>query len=152
MLEVSKALKKEMNNNKKGKIKEENVNNNKYAQSGRLNKTIWIIFGSLLLDLLAFTMILPLMPSLLDHYRINDSPNGCYRWFELSIKYFQNFLGAPERFNSVLFGGCLGSMFSFLQFLVSPLIGGLSDAYGRKPLLLMCLVNKYYYNNIIRIL
>ncbi|CAG2064815.1 unnamed protein product, partial [Timema podura] len=31
-------------------------------------------------------------------------------------------------------------MFSFLQFVASPLVGGLSDVYGRKPVLLTCLV------------
>lgn len=103
------------------------------------SSAIWIIFGSLLLDLLAFTMILPLFPALLDYYKNNE--DGCYQFLESSIQYFQKALGAPDRFNSVLFGGFLGSMFSFLQFLASPLVGGLSDAYGRKPVLLVCLVS-----------
>ena len=42
-------------------------------------------------------------------------------------------------FNSILFTGFLGSMFSFLQFLGSPIIGALSDVYGRKPLMILCL-------------
>ncbi|KAK6639357.1 hypothetical protein RUM43_007630 [Polyplax serrata] len=140
MLGVKKAQ--EVNNNigmKKNKQKMGN-DNKKVTEGDKTDKTIWIIFGSLLLDLLAFTMILPLLPSLLDHYRLHDGPNGCYRWFESSIRYFQHILNAPERFNSVLFGGFLGSMFSFLQFLASPLIGGLSDVYGRKPVLVTCLV------------
>lgn len=140
MLGVKKAQ--EINNNigmKKNKQKMGN-DNKKVTEGDKTDKTIWIIFGSLLLDLLAFTMILPLLPSLLDHYRLHDGPNGCYRWFESSIRYFQHILNAPERFNSVLFGGFLGSMFSFLQFLASPLIGGLSDVYGRKPVLVTCLV------------
>ena len=139
-----KPVHKEMNNNmrkNKSAMKDDNVNKKNKLISDKTNKTIFIVFCSLLMDLLAFTMILPLLPSLLDHYKINDDPNGCYKWFESSIKYFQQVLGAPERFNSVLFGGFLGSMFSFLQFLVSPLIGGLSDVYGRKPILLICLVN-----------
>ena len=40
-------------------------------------------------------------------------------------------------FNTVLFGGFLGSIFSFLQFLASPIIGGLSDRYGRRPLMIL---------------
>lgn len=64
-----------------------------------------MVFVSLLLDLLAFTMILPLFPSLLDHYHKNDAPDGLYRRILHIVKYFQNFVGAPDEFNSVLFGG-----------------------------------------------
>lgn len=106
----------------------------------RTHPTVYIVFVSLLLDLLAFTMILPLLPSLLDHYSIHDSPNGLYPWLLGKVRYFQELVGAPDRFNSVLFGGFLGSMFSFLQFVASPLVGGLSDVYGRKPIMLICLI------------
>lgn len=104
----------------------------------RTHRTAYIIFVSLLLDLLAFTMILPLLPSLLEYYRKND--NQLYGYLANSIKQFQLWIGAPERFTSVLFGGALGSMFSFLQFLSSPIVGALSDYYGRKPLMLLCAV------------
>lgn len=105
----------------------------------KLNPTIYVVFISLLLDLLAFTMILPLFPSLLDHYKVNDSI-GLYTWLSDKIYFFQNLVGAPEKFNSVLFGGFLGSMFSFLQFLASPIVGGISDVMGRKPVMITCLI------------
>ena len=70
-----------------------------------VHKTIYIIFTSLLLDLLAFTVILPLLPSLLDHYRLHDSTHGLYSFLLEKVKYFQQLVGAPDRFNSVLFGG-----------------------------------------------
>ncbi|RZF45046.1 hypothetical protein LSTR_LSTR002007 [Laodelphax striatellus] len=106
----------------------------------KTHPTVYIVFCSLLLDLLAFTMILPLLPSLLDHYQKNDGPDGLYSWLLKSINSFQVMLGVPNRFNSVLFGGFLGSLFSFLQFVASPLVGGLSDAYGRKPVMIICLI------------
>lgn len=37
-----------------------------------MNHSCYIIFISLILDLLAFTIILPLMPSILDYYESND--------------------------------------------------------------------------------
>jgi len=97
--------------------------------------TTYIVFFGLLIDLLAFTLILPLFPSLIAHYRDNDS-SGLFNYLESKIEWFRVFVGAPKEFNTVLFGGFLGSIFSFLQFLASPVIGGLSDRYGRKPLLL----------------
>lgn len=48
------------------------------------------------------------------------------------------FRGRP--LDVVLLGGLLGSMFSFLQFLVSPIIGQLSDRFGRKLVLLLSMV------------
>lgn len=114
-------------------------------KSEKLNPTVYIVFISLLLDLLAFTMILPLLPSLLDHYKHNDNYR-LYAWLSSKIKYFQETVGAPEKFNSVLFGGFLGSMFSFLQFVASPIVGGISDVIGRKPVMIVCLVsiNKFF--------
>ena len=38
----------------------------------QLSSTCWVIFGSLIIDLLAFTVILPLMPSIFDYYANND--------------------------------------------------------------------------------
>lgn len=121
-------------------------NNNKLEKGkGNPEKSdpmIYIIFVSLLFDLLAFTIILPLLPSLLEYYRQNDT-SGLYAVLTERVRWFQQLLGAPERYISVLFGGFLGSMFSFLQFVASPIVGGLSDYYGRKPVLLVCAVGSH---------
>ncbi|XP_055524495.1 major facilitator superfamily domain-containing protein 10 [Wyeomyia smithii] len=105
----------------------------------RTHPTAYLIFASLIMDLLAFTMILPLLPSMLEYYKNHDI-GGYYEYLSDNISYFQEWLGAPKRFNSVLFGGALGSMFSLLQFIVSPIVGGLSDIYGRKPVLIVCAI------------
>ncbi|OQR66540.1 major facilitator superfamily domain-containing protein 10-like [Tropilaelaps mercedesae] len=43
---------------------------------------MYLVFTSLIFDLLGFTMILPLMPSLLDHYHRQDGDVRCLasRW------------------------------------------------------------------------
>lgn len=41
-----------------------------------------------------------------------------------------------DRYDIVLLGGALGSLFSFLQAIASPIIGSLSDKYGRRTALL----------------
>lgn len=124
-------------------VKQQDMNGTSTKKdANNLNKThpqVYIVFFSLLFDLLAFTMILPLLPSLLEHYRVNDK-FGLYSYLANCVKYFQVLVGAPEKYSSVLFGGVLGSMFSFLQFVISPIAGGLSDYYGRKPVLLVSLV------------
>ncbi|XP_043485574.1 major facilitator superfamily domain-containing protein 10 isoform X1 [Polistes fuscatus] len=102
------------------------------------DNTVKVVFFSLLLDLLAFTMILPLLPALLDHYKILSN-KGLYSMISHHIESLRIFLNAPDKVDTVLYGGFLGSMYSFLQFISSPITGALSDTYGRKPLMLMCL-------------
>ncbi|XP_024881785.1 major facilitator superfamily domain-containing protein 10 [Temnothorax curvispinosus] len=104
------------------------------------DNTVRVVFVSLLLDLLAFTMILPLLPALLDHYKEIEKGHGLYSSILSHMKSIQVFFDAPDKVSTVLYGGFLGSMYSFLQFLGSPIIGALSDIYGRKPLMLLCLI------------
>ncbi|ESO96999.1 hypothetical protein LOTGIDRAFT_115354 [Lottia gigantea] len=106
-----------------------------------MNRVFLIVFISLVLDLLAFTVILPLLPSILDYYGNNDK-QGLYTYIKTSVSNFREFVGAPDtpRWNSVLFGGLIGSLFSILNFLSAPVIGAASDKYGRKPLMLICMV------------
>lgn len=111
----------------------------------KTHRSVYIVFLSLLLDLLAFTIILPLLPTILERYRLDDS-SGLYIRLASQIKYFQELVGAPDRYSSVLFGGFLGSMFSFLQFIVSPIMGAFSDCYGRKPIMLISLVSNQNLN------
>ena len=117
----------------------ENNNNVKKAPSpgqpdGHMT---YVVFFGLIIDLLAFTLILPLLPQLLEHYKKNDTEGGLYHYLDLKVRWFGTWLQAPDEFIPVLFGGLIGSLFSFLQFVASPMIGGLSDYYGRRPMLLL---------------
>ncbi|CAK9809299.1 Major facilitator superfamily domain-containing protein 10 [Anthophora quadrimaculata] len=103
------------------------------------DNTIQVVFISLLLDLLAFTMILPLLPALLDYYKEIEDDEGMYFKILHYIQKARKVFDAPVKVNTVLYGGFLGSMYSFLQFLGSPIVGALSDMYGRKPLMIFCL-------------
>ena len=73
------------------------------------------------------------------YYVVKNNISNLIYFFVLffQVKSFGAWIGADEQFNSVLFGGLLGSLFSFLQFVASPLVGGLSDHFGRRPLLLL---------------
>uniref|UniRef100_A0A8C9JTM6 Major facilitator superfamily domain containing 10 n=1 Tax=Panthera tigris altaica TaxID=74533 RepID=A0A8C9JTM6_PANTA len=102
-------------------------------------RVITVVFLGLLLDLLAFTLLLPLLPGLLEsHGRAHDPLYGSWQrgvdWFATAIR-----MPAEKRYNSVLFGGLIGSVFSFLQFLLAPVTGAVSDCLGRRPVMLLSL-------------
>lgn len=69
------------------------------------NNTVLVVFLSLLLDLLAFTMILPLLPALLDHYKDIENGHGLYSTTFSYIKSIQVFFDAPDKVSTVLYGG-----------------------------------------------
>jgi len=131
----SHAVKKDANDNTDVLETKDKKNEAKDGKKEIKDRTTIVVFVGLLIDLLAFTLILPLFPSLIAHYRQNDS-SGLFAFLETKVEHFRLLVGAPAEFNTVLFGGLLGSLFSFLQFIASPIIGGLSDRFGRKPLLL----------------
>ncbi|RKP03663.1 hypothetical protein CXG81DRAFT_7954, partial [Caulochytrium protostelioides] len=102
------------------------------------------IFSALLLDILAFTVILPLFPQLLRYYEQTDGRDAgsLYATCLDVVKQVQRAAGvAPQsRLDIILLGGLLGSWFALLQFLISPWIGRLSDRYGRRPILLVSML------------
>jgi len=109
-------------------------------------KTESIVFLSLILDLLAFTIPLPLFPRIIEWYSLRESsdPNGFLSRTLGFVTAVRSLLYKPgvqsQRWDVVLLGGLMGSVFSTLQFIVSPWIGSLSDKYGRKRILLLTMV------------
>jgi MFS transporter, DHA1 family, tetracycline resistance protein len=88
------------------------------------NKLLFTILFTVFLDLLGFSILIPIMPFLL------TVPS--------SIFYI-----LPEHFdpkNAYLLYGFLLSSYSFAQFFAAPILGQLSDKYGRKPVLLISLI------------
>ncbi|SHK69221.1 TCR/Tet family MFS transporter [Hymenobacter psychrotolerans] len=73
------------------------------------------IFITLLLDVIGFGIIIPVLPKLITH--LTGEP-----------------LSAAARY-----GGWMGFAFAGMQFLFSPVLGNLSDKYGRRPVLLVAL-------------
>ncbi|KAL9127233.1 MAG: hypothetical protein Q9217_003850 [Psora testacea] len=100
-----------------------------------------VIFISLLLDLISFTFILPLFPNLLEFYRNLEGPqaeSSLLNRILYGLNAYKRSFSRPisDRYDIVLLGGALGSLFSFLQAIASPVIGTLSDKYGRRTALL----------------
>ncbi|KAJ7498798.1 major facilitator superfamily domain-containing protein [Mycena latifolia] len=105
-----------------------------------------IVFLSLVLDLFAFTIPLPLFPRIIEWYTVRESsdPSGFLSRTLQFVSYIRGLLYKPSthsrKWDIVLLGGLMGSVFSTLQFLVSPKIGSLSDKYGRKRVLLITMI------------
>lgn len=105
-----------------------------------------IVFLSLVLDLFAFTIPLPLFPRIIEWYNLRESsdPTGFLSRTLGGVRAIRSLLYKPgaqsQRWDVVLLGGLMGSVFSGLQFFVSPKIGALSDKYGRKKVLLATMV------------
>lgn len=100
-------------------------------------RVLRIVFLTLFIDLVGFSLIFPLFPAMLAYYTANDPESGLLRLCESLIQRFEAMAGlGPGASTIVLFGGLLGSLYSLLQFVCAPLIGALSDRYGRRPVML----------------
>jgi len=103
-------------------------------------KVLKVLFISLLLDLISFTFILPLFPKLIEFYRNHETgdPNTILSKILAGLNTYKNSFAKPinSRYDIVLLGGALGSLFSLCQAIASPVIGTLSDKYGRRTALL----------------
>lgn len=73
------------------------------------------IFATLLLDIIGLGIIIPVVPNLISHLTNTDYSHAS------------------------LYGGWLMFSFAIMQFLFSPVLGSLSDRYGRRPILLISL-------------
>ncbi len=79
------------------------------------DRALWFILATILIDAIGVGLIFPLMPDLMDR------------------------VGAGGASNGAVLGGILMAAYAATQFLCAPAVGGLSDAVGRKPVLLVAL-------------
>src|SRR6202049_807226 len=71
------------------------------------------IFVTVLLDMLALGMVIPVLPKLVENFLAGDTAR------------------AAEIF------GLFGTAWAMMQFLFSPVLGALSDRFGRRPVILL---------------
>lgn len=77
---------------------------------------IGFIFITILIDVIGFGLIIPVMPNLIEEL-----------------------LGSKSVSLASMYGGWLGFAYAIMQFLFAPILGNLSDKYGRRPVLLFSL-------------
>ncbi len=99
-------------------------------------RAVGIVWLTVFVDLVGFSIIFPIFPAMLEWYLSRlDSGTALHgvitNLLAMTPGDDQGFLV------SVLFGGLLGSLYSLLQFIASPVWGRLSDRHGRRPILLL---------------
>jgi len=78
-------------------------------------RSLWVIFGILLVDTMGFGLLIPILPKLVE-----------------------GMLGGDIAEASTVYGLLLAS-FALMGFIFSPIMGSLADRYGRRPILFLSL-------------
>ena len=100
-------------------------------------RILGLIFLTVFMDIVGFSIIIPLFPHLLDHYIRTE---GAASTLIGSLNAAAEWLGGDTVFKkTVLFGGLLSTLYSLLQFVFSPIWGALSDRLGRRRILTITL-------------
>ena len=99
--------------------------------------SLGVIFLTLYIDLIGFSIFFPLGPELLKHYLASESEGGLFATLIGQLEAFAAGAHGSEMAVAALFAGAIGSIFSFMQFLFSPIWGARSDRAGRRPVLLL---------------
>lgn len=96
-----------------------------------------IVFLTVFLDIVGFSILFPLFPSILEHYLALEGGDSAIGGL---IRSLEELAGDDANAVHTLFGGILGSVYGLLQFVFATVWGGLSDRIGRRKTLLMTLV------------
>lgn len=99
--------------------------------------SLGVIFLTLYIDLVGFSIIFPLVPDILAHYLAADARDGLLDALVRQTNALAALLGKDENFAAVLLGGVLSSIYALLQFVFAPFWGALSDRRGRRGVLLI---------------
>ncbi len=97
--------------------------------------SLGVIFLTLYIDLIGFSIGFPLGPDLLAHYLKIEGESGALGWLVGQVNALAAAFGIAS-YAPVLFGGVVASVFSILQFIFAPFWGSLSDRRGRRGVLL----------------
>jgi MFS family permease len=97
--------------------------------------SLGVIFLTLLVDLIGFSIIFPLGPDLISYYLRVDAGSGILGWILAQSEAAAHALGRDHAFAAVLFGGVITSFYAVLQFVFAPFWGALSDRRGRRGVL-----------------
>ena len=98
--------------------------------------TLLIVFLTVFIDVVGFSIIFPLFPAMLDYYLKLDGKESLIGSL---VAWLDQFAGGDTNAVATLFGGVVGSLYGFLQFVFAPIWGAYSDRHGRRPTLIFTL-------------
>jgi MFS family permease len=98
--------------------------------------SLGVIFLTLYIDLIGFSIFFPLGPELLRYYIAHEPDGGLFATLFAQLQGIASNTHVPEMATGALFAGLIGSVYSFMQFIFSPIWGTRSDRLGRRPVLL----------------
>jgi ferrochelatase len=110
-------------------------------------KILKLMFLTMFLDLIGFSIIFPMFPAMAKYYLDVDSNNfflGHMMGLISDIQSLSTGVGDKGMSTIVLFGGLLGALYSLIQFFAAPLWGGISDRIGRRPVLLISVFGLFF--------
>lgn len=87
-----------------------------HGRSDRVRLPVVFILLTVMIDAMGIGLIIPVMPDLIRE------------------------VGGSTLAEAAIWGGILSTTFAVMQFLFGPVVGGLSDRFGRRPVLLVALV------------
>ena len=98
--------------------------------------TLLIVFLTVFIDVVGFSIIFPLFPEMLEYYLKLDGKESLIGSL---VAWLDQFAGGDTNAVATLFGGVVGSLYGFLQFVFAPIWGAYSDRHGRRPTLIFTL-------------
>lgn len=90
------------------------------ARATASTSAVTFVFITVLLDMVGFGLIIPVLPQLIED------------------------VGHVDLGQAAIIGGWMFFAFAAAQFLFAPIMGSLSDAYGRRPLLLLAVAGLFF--------
>ncbi|MDP2139021.1 MAG: MFS transporter, partial [Candidatus Didemnitutus sp.] len=85
--------------------------------------SLGVIFLTLYIDLIGFSIFFPLGPELLRYYIAHEPEGGLFSALFAQLQSVAHTTHVPEMVTGALFAGLLGSVYSFMQFIFSPVWG-----------------------------
>jgi MFS family permease len=107
------------------------------AAPARKPLSLGVIFLTLYIDLIGFSIFFPVGPAMLEWYVGNESHGGLLAALITHLEKLAHAAHASTLATGALFAGALGSIYALMQFLFSPVWGAYSDRVGRRPVLLL---------------